>query len=577
MTTMRMAHLFGRTLREAPADAEIPSHQLMVRAAMIRPLGAGLYSLLPLGYRVIRKIEQIVREEMDRIGGQELLMPFVHPSDIWERSGRFHEIGPEMTRLKDRGDRDMVLAMTHEEVVTDLTSTEINSYRQLPQIVYHIQTKWRDEPRSRGGLIRVREFTMKDSYTLDTDANALDTGYEKHAEAYDRIFTRIGLRFIKVGADVGMMGGSKSEEYMAFSPNGEDTLFICPSGDYAANREVAVFQRGQPTTEDPLEMELVETPGTDTIAKLAEYLDIPLSRTAKAVFFVGETGRFIFAVIRGDLEVNETKLRQVTGESTLVPATAEQIRAVGAEPGYGSAVGVKNAFIVIDESVRDTPNLVSGANKPSHHMMNVNPGRDYEPDLVADIASAWEGAPCPVCGSPMGLERGIEVGNIFQLGTRYTEKMGATYLDQDGKARPVVMGSYGIGIGRNAASVVEQCHDERGIIWPISIAPYHVSLLSLGKEPEVNAAADRLYADLQTAGIEVLYDDRPDRPGVKFTDAELIGNPIRLSVSRRTLEADEVELRLRTARESEMVPMSEIVGRVQAIIASLFAELQPGR
>ncbi len=572
---MRMSHMFGRTLREAPADAEIPSHQLMVRAAMIRPLGAGLYSLLPLGLRVIRKVEQVVREEMDAIGGQEMLMPVVHPSDIWERSGRFFEVGPEMTRLKDRGDRDLVLAMTHEEVVTDLVSTEVNSYRQLPQIVYHIQTKWRDEPRSRGGLIRVREFTMKDSYTLDTDAEALDTGYEKHAVAYDRIFTRIGLDFIKVGADVGMMGGSKSEEFMAFSPNGEDTLFICPNGDYAANREVAEFRRDDPAPEDLLPVEEVETPDTDTIAKLAELLDIPLSRTAKAVFYIGESGRFIFAVIRGDLDVNETALRQATGEATLTPATADQIRAIGAEPGYGSPVGVEGAVIVVDESIRQSPNLVAGANRPGYHLRNVNLGRDYEADIVTSFASAWEGAPCPVCNAPMKLERGIEVGNIFQLGTRYTEKMGATYLDKDGKAQPVVMGSYGIGIGRNAAAVVEQRHDERGIVWPISIAPYHVSLLSLGKEAEVIEATDRLFAELEAAGVEVLYDDRADRPGVKFTDAELIGNPIRLSISKRTLGAGEVELRLRTETDSEMVPADEVVGRVTGIMADLFAELDP--
>lgn len=573
---MRMAHMFGRTLREAPADAEIPSHRLMVRAAMIRPLGAGIYSLLPLGYRVIRKVEQIVREEMDAIGGQEMLMPFVHPSDIWERSGRFDAIGPEMTRLKDRGDRDMVLAMTHEEVVTDLASTEINSYRQLPQIVYHIQSKWRDEPRSRGGLIRVREFTMKDSYTLDTDAEALNTGYEKHAVAYDRIFTRLGLTFIKVGADVGMMGGSKSEEFMAFSPNGEDTLFICENGDYAANREIAAFRRDEPVSEELLDMDLVATPDADTIALLAEHLDIPLSRTAKAVFFVGESGRFVFAVIRGDLDVNETKLRQATGEGDLTPATAEQIRAIGAEPGFGSPVGVHDAFIVVDESVRDSPNLVAGANKPGYHMKNVNLGRDYEADVVADIASAWSGAPCPLCGGAMRIERGIEVGNIFQLGTRYTEKMGATYLDKDGKAQPVVMGSYGIGIGRAAASVVEQRYDERGIVWPISIAPFHVSLLSLGKEDAVIEATNRLYEQLRAAGVEVLYDDRTDRPGVKFTDAELIGNPIRLSISKRTMEAGEVELRLRTASESEMVPMDAVVDRVREIIDELFAALEPG-
>jgi prolyl-tRNA synthetase len=568
--------MFGRTLREAPADAEMPSHQLMVRAAMIRPLGAGLYSLLPLGWRVIRKIEQIVREEMDAIGGQEILMPVVHPSDIWERSGRFTAIGPEMVRLKDRGGRDMVLAMTHEEVVTDLVSTEISSYRQLPQIVYHIQTKFRDEPRARGGLVRVREFTMKDSYSLDTDAAALNESYEKHALAYDRIFTRIGLDFIKVGADVGMMGGSKSEEYMAFSPNGEDTLFICPAGDYAANREVAEFRRDEQASEALLPMEDVATPDADTIAKLAEILGVPLSRTAKAVFYTGESGRFIFAVIRGDLDVNETALRQATGEATLTPATADVIRAHGAEPGYGSPVGVTDAFIVVDESVKRSANLVAGANRVGYHTKYVNLGRDYEADVVANIASAWEGAPCPVCGTPMKLERGIEVGNIFQLGTRYTEKMGATYLDRDGKAQPVVMGSYGIGIGRNAAAVVEQRYDDRGILWPISIAPYHVSLLSLGKEADVIEATDRLCAELEAAGVEVLYDDRTDRPGVKFTDAELIGNPIRLSISKRTLEAGEVELRLRTESESEMVPVAETVERVKAIIRELFAELEPG-
>jgi prolyl-tRNA synthetase len=320
---------------------------------------------------------------------------------------------------------------------------------------------------------------------------------------------------------------------------------------------------------------MVATPNTDTIASLAEFLDIPLSRTAKAVFFMGESGRFVFAVIRGDLDVNETKLRQATGEGTLTPATPEQIRAIGAEPGYGSPVGVAGAYTVVDESVRDTPNLVAGANKPGYHLRNVNLGRDYEADVVADIASAWEGAPCPVCGTPMEAARGIEVGNIFQLGTRYTEKMGATYLDKDGKARPVVMGSYGIGIGRNAAAVVEQQHDERGIIWPVSIAPYHVSLLSLGKEAEVIEATDRLYDALREAGVEVLYDDRADRPGVKFTDAELIGNPIRLSISKRTQEAGEVEPRRRTESESEMVPMDQIVGRVQAILEDLFAKLDP--
>jgi prolyl-tRNA synthetase len=572
---MRMSHLFGRTLREAPADVEIVSHQLMVRAAMIRPLGAGIYSLLPLGYRVIRKVEQIIREEMDAIGGQELLMPFVHPADIWRRSGRYDKIGPEMARFKDRAERDMVLAMTHEEVVADLTASEINSYKQLPQIVYHLQSKFRDEPRSRGGLIRVREFTMKDSYSLDVDEAGLDASYEKHAIAYHRIFTRLGLEFIKVGADVGMMGGSLSEEFMAFSPNGEDIILIDEEGGYAANREVAIFKRIPPPAEELLPIEEIETPSTTTIEALALFLDVPLSRTAKAVFFKGQTGRFIFAVIRGDLEINETKLRQVTQENEIVPATAEEIRAVGAEPGYGSPVGVHDAVVVIDESIEHSPNLVAGANKPGYHLKNVNYPRDFEAHHVADIAAAAEGYPSPVSGKPMITRRAIEAGNIFKLGTFYSDAMGVTFLDENGKARPVVMGCYGIGSGRNAATVVEQNHDEKGIKWPISIAPFHVSLLSLGKEDEVIAATDKLNDELTAAGIEVLYDDRNERPGVKFTDAELIGNPIRLSVSKRTLADGQAELRLRSESESSFVALDEAVLKVQAIVSELFAALEP--
>lgn len=574
---MRMAHLFGRTLREAPADVEVISHQLMVRAAMIRPLGAGIYSLLPLGYRVVRKVEQIIREEMDAIGGQEMLMPFVHPADLWRKSGRYDQIGPEMARFKDRAERDMVLAMTHEEVVADLTAGEVSSYRQLPQIIYHLQSKFRDEPRARGGLIRVREFTMKDSYSLDIDEAGLDHAYDLHAIAYDRIFTRLGLDFIKVGADVGMMGGSLSEEYMAFSPNGEDTILIDPDGGYAANREVATFQREPVAPEDLLPMELIETPNTTTIEALAAFLDIPVSRTAKAVFFVGASGRFIFAVIRGDLDINETKLRQVTGEGDIIPATVEQIRAIGAEPGYGSPVGVQDAVVVIDESIRDSPNLVAGANKPGYHLKNVNFPRDFAADHVADIAAAAEGYLSPVSGKPMVTRRAIEVGNIFKLGTRYSEKMGVTYLDEDGKARPVVMGSYGIGAGRNAATVAEQNYDDHGLIWPISIAPFHVSLLSLGRDADVIAATDKLYAELQANGVEVLYDDRSDRPGVKFADADLIGNPIRLSVSTRTLAEGNAELRLRTESESTFVPLEDVVGQIEALVSEMYSALSPDR
>ncbi|MBA3449601.1 MAG: proline--tRNA ligase [Chloroflexia bacterium] len=570
-----MSHLFGRTLREAPGDVELPSHRLMLRAALIRPLGAGIYSLLPLGWRVVRKIEQIIREEMNAIGGQELLMPVVHPADIWRESGRYDAVGPELSRFKDRGERDMVLAMTHEEVVTDLARQEISSYRQLPMVVYHIQTKWRDEPRSRGGLIRVREFTMKDSYTLDRDEAGLDTQYQNHWHAYERIFRRVGLEFVVVGADTGMMGGTASHEFMALSPYGEDVVLICPNGDYADNREVATFVRDAPAGGELLPMEEVETPDTTTIQALADVLGIPLAKTAKAVFYTGDSGRFVFAVIRGDLDVNETKLRKAAGEGGLTPATVEEIRAIGAEPGYGSPVGAHDAMIVIDESVRDTPNLVAGANRVGWHLLNTNPGRDYQPDVVADIASAEAGFLCPKCGAPLTAERAIEVGNIFKLGTRYSKVLGANYLDADGASHPIVMGSYGIGSGRVAATIVEQHHDDRGIAWPVTVAPFEATLMWIGgaDDTEPQEAADRLYAELADAGIDVLYDDRPERAGVKFNDADLIGNPLRISVSSRTLERGEAEIKLRTAAEAEFIPLAEVVPAVRRMLDGMYAEL----
>jgi prolyl-tRNA synthetase len=571
---MRMSHLFGRTLREAPGDVELPSHRLMLRAAMMRPLGAGIYSLLPLGWRVVRKVEQIIREEMNAIGGQELLMPVVHPADIWRESGRYDAVGPELTRFKDRSDRDMVLAMTHEEIVTDLARQEISSYRQLPMVVYHIQTKWRDEPRSRGGLIRVREFTMKDSYTLDRDEAGLDEQFQNHWRAYERIFRRVGLDFVVVGADTGMMGGSASHEFMALSSYGEDIVLICPECGYADNREVATFEREAATEEAPLPIKEIETPSTTTIQALADFLRIPLAKTAKAVFYKGNSGQFVFAVIRGDLDVNETKLRKAAGEGGLTPATSEEIRAIGAEPGYGSPVGVQDALIVIDESVRDTPNLVAGANRVGWHMLNTNPGRDYAPDVVADIASAEAGFPCPTCGGVLTAERAIEVGNIFKLGTRYSEALGAEYLDAEGISHPIFMGSYGIGSGRVSATVVEQHHDDRGIVWPVTVAPYDVSLLWIGgaDDTEPQDAADRLYDDLKKAGIDVLYDDRPERAGVKFNDADLIGNPVRVSVSSRTLGNGEAEIKLRSSDEAVFVPLAEVVPAVRGMLDDLHAE-----
>ena len=571
---MRMSNLFGRTLRQAPSDAELQSYQLMLRAAMIRPLGSGIFSLMPLGWRVIRKVEQIIREEMDAIGGQEMYMPVVHPADVWKESGRWQVVGPEMARFTDRGDRDMVLAMTHEEVVTDIARSDIDSYRQMPQIVYHLQTKWRDEPRPRGGLIRTREFTMKDSYSFDVDEAGLDVAYQLHWKAYDRIFKRLAMNFVVVGADTGMMGGSASHEFMAFSPNGEDTILICPKGDYAANREVATFQRPAPLAEDLLPMQEVETPNTTTIVALADFLGVPTSRTAKAVFYTAGSGRFIFAVIRGDLDINETKLRKVIGEGTIVPATVEEIRARGAEPGYGSPVGVRDAVIVVDESVRDCPNLVAGANKVGWHLLNTNLGRDYQADHIADIAAADAGFRCPTCGEPMTTARAIEIGNIFKLGTRYSASLGANFLDADGVSKPILMGSYGIGSGRAVATIVEQRGDEKGIDWPVAVAPFHCSLMWIGAADDAAtiAAGDRLFAEFTAAGIETLYDDRADRAGVKFNDADLIGNPIRVSVSKRTLERGEAEIKARRRADAIFVPLDGVVEAVRALLAELSAE-----
>jgi len=567
---MRLSRAFFQTLRDAPADAELISHKLLLRAGFIQPLGAGIYSYLPLARRSMDKIETIIREEMNAIGGQEITMPVVHPADLWQQTGRWDTAYPEMVHWKDRAGRDMTLAMTHEEVVADLARREISSYRQLPQLVYHLQTKFRDEPRSRGGLIRVREFTMKDSYSLDADEAGLDQQFEAHRGAYRRIFQRCGLETIQVSADVGMMGGSASVEFMALAPAGEDTLLLCAACGYSANREVATFRKPESLVEAPLPVEKVATPHCKTIAELAAFLGIHESRTAKAVFYVAEGGKVLFAITRGDMEVNETKLRQAAGVTGLRPATEEEIRAVGAEPGYGSPVGVTGALIVVDDLVAASPNLVSGANEDGYHLRNVTCGRDYTPDIVADIVAARGGEPCPTCGSPLRAERGIEVGNIFKLGTRYSVALGALYDDPQGVKRPIVMGSYGIGVGRLLATVAETHHDEAGLLWPASVTPFHVHLVLLAKKaPQAVEVADRLYDELWAAGIEVLYDDREEpSPGVKFNDADLIGLPLRVTVSARSLEQGGVELKRRDQAERRIVPLAELLAVLESELAA---------
>ena len=544
---MRLSNLFFTTLRDDPSDAEMPSHRLLLRAGYVRQLGAGIYSLLPLGFRTSKRVEQVIREELNAIGGQEMEMPVVHPADLWRETGRYDAIGPEMARFKDRADRDMVLAMTHEEVVADLLRDIVKSYRQLPFIVYHFQTKWRDEPRSRGGLIRVREFVMKDSYTCDRDEAGLDTAYWAHHRAYTRIFERLGLKTVAVSSDVGMMGGSLAHEFMFLNPAGEDVLVLCESCDYAANRQVAPTTAPEPSGEELLPVEEVETPGATTIDSLAAFLGVPASRTAKAAFFVTGDGRFVAAIVRGDHDVNETKLvNAIKAVGGLRPAQVDEIKSRGMEAGYGSPIGARDTMVVVDALAARSPNLVAGANKPGFHLRNVNVPRDYTPDIVTDIASVREGDACPECGKPVILRNGIEVGNIFKLGTKYTKALGAEYLGEDGERHPIVMGSYGIGLGRNVACIVEAHHDEKGIAWPAEVAPYPAHLVAIGgnKAPEVIETAERLYGIAQAAGPdrEILFDDRDESPGVKFTDAELLGMPWIITVSPRSLAAGGAEV-----------------------------------
>lgn len=574
---MKMSKMFFRTLREVPADAETASHKLLVRSGFIQQLGAGIYSLLPLAKRSMVKIENIMREEINQIGGQEILMPVVNPAEVWKETNRYYEIGSEMSRFQDRKGGDMVLAMTHEEIVADLVRKIVQSYRQLPMLVYHIQTKWRDDPRPRAGLIRVREFTMKDSYSLDLDWEGLDKQYKAHYQAYFNIFAKCGLPVVAVLADVGMMGGTMAHEYMYLSPIGEDTLLICDSCGYMANRQIAVFKKPEPLNLPALPLEEVETPDVKTIEDLANFLNVKKSETAKAVFMMGtftegqeDVSKLVFAVIRGDMELNETKLANAVKAKELRPAHDEEIEAIGAVAGYASPIGLKNVLVVVDELIASSSNLVAGANKEGYHLKNVNYGRDYQASVVEDIVAAEAGYACVECGSPLRESRGVEVGNIFKLGTKYTEALGANYLDQNGKSHPVIMGSYGIGSGRLLACIAEEFHDDKGLIWPITIAPYHIHLIALR---DVREQADEIYAGLSKAGLEVLYDDRDETPGVKFNDADLIGLPIRITVGARSLKEGNVEVKLRNEEERRLIPLEELVGEVVGLKQKLEEEI----
>ena len=558
---MRLSELFFATLRDDPGEAEMPSHRLLLRAGYVRPLGSGIYSLLPLGKRVSDRVEQVIREEMDAIGCQEMEMPVVHPAEVWKDSGRYFKIGPELVRFKDRREADMVLAMTHEEVIALLLRDLVQSYRQLPVQLYHFQTKFRDEPRARGGLIRVREFVMKDAYSCDRDQAGLDVSYEKYRGAYVRIFERLGLDAIMVRSDVGIMGGTGAHEFMVLNDFGEDTLVLCDSCGYADNQQIAEVRKPSPEPEDLLPMEDVETPDATTIEALATFLDVPKSKTAKATFFVAGDGRFVTAIVRGDYDVNETKLTNaVKAVGGLRPATVEEIKARGMEAGYGSPLGARDSVVVVDELVARSPNLVAGANRVGWHVRNVNVPRDYTPDAIIDITNAREGDACAQCGAPVKLRRGIEVGNIFKLGTDFTNAFGSMYLGEDGERHPIVMGSYGIGLGRNVACVVEAHHDDKGIAWPDEVAPYpaHLVAIGAGRDAFVGETAERLHALAAEAGREILYDDRDESPGVKFTDAELLGMPWILTVSPRSLAAGGVEVTRRATGERRTAAVEEV-------------------
>ena len=563
---MRATRYLMPTLRDAPADAVATSHKLLVRAGFIRQIGAGLYTYLPLGWKVHRRVEQIIREEMDAIGGQEMLMPVLHPAELWKRTGRYGI--PELFKLQDRVGRELVLSMTHEEVISLHAAEVIRSYRDLPQIWYHLQIKERDEPRPQAGVLRTREFIMKDSYTLDRDRAGLDAQYAKHEVAYDRIMRRSGLRFYKVDSDVGMMGGFGAHEYMAPSESGEDRVALCDGCDYAANVEMAV---SVPTPAEPtrgLPPEEVHTPGVTTISGLAEFLGIAESQTVKSVIVTveDERGGIVLALVRGDHRLHELKLTKAFG-APFRPATPDEIRtAFGADPGSIGAVGVPEGAlreIIIDPTVTEG-GFVVGANRTDHHLRNAEYGRDFTA-RVADIRHAEAGETCTSCGGTLRIEPMIEVGNIFKLGLRYSEPMGANFLDDDGTEKPIWMGSYGIGPARILASAVEQFADDRGIVWPQAIAPFDVWITPIGED--AIAAAATLEADLEERGLAVMVDDRALSAGIRFADADLIGVPLRVTIGNKLQTDGVIELKQRATGEGELLALHGAADRLVELVA----------
>jgi len=562
---VRISKLFGKTQREVPAEADTISHQLLLKAGMIHQVAAGVYSYLPLAWRALKKIENIIRDEMDKAGGQELMMPALQPLELWQETGRDLAFGKSLFTFSDRRDRKLALGPTHEEVITKIASYNVQSYRDLPLLVYHIQTKFRDELRPRAGLIRVREFTMKDLYSLDADEEGLDQSYNKMLQAYQNIYARCELPALLVEADSGAIGGKDSHEFTVITESGEDEVIYCPDCKYTANTDKAQSIKSKVESGEPLPIEEVKTPGMTTIKQVANFLKVPESHTLKAVFYIAD-GKLIFVVIRGDIEVNEVKLKNVLHCVELRLATEAEVVEAGIVAGSASPVSITGIKIIADDSITSGANFIAGANKPDTHLRNVNYPRDFRTDLAADIALARAGEGCPKCGGKLSSAHGIEVGHIFKLGTFISQKLGALFVDPNGVSHPIVMGSYGIGLGRLLAAVIEHSHDDKGIIWPLSIAPYHIYLCPLYLEnPQVAAKAENLYADLEAQGLEVLFDDRKESPGVKFNDADLLGIPIRVTISPRTLGANSVEIKRRSEKESQLLPLEEIAARLKEL------------
>ncbi len=561
---MKMSRMYIRTLREVPAEAELPSHILMLRAGLIRKLASGIYGFMPLGLRTLSKVENIVREEMNRSGAEEILMSAIQPAELWQESGRWYAYGAEMWRVRDRNDREFCLGPTHEEIFTDIIRNGVSSYRQLPVILYQIQAKYRDEARPRFGLMRSREFIMKDAYSFDRDEAGLDESYKLMYDAYGRIFTRCGLSFRAVEADSGAIGGNSSHEFTALAENGESRIVYCEKCEMAATDERAICADDPASGEEMLPLETVSTPGTKTIEAVADYLKLDKKQTMKALLYEtldekGEHSGYVAAFVRGDRELNEIKLVNALGipEHALRFADEEEMSAAtGCVGGFTGPVGLHDCTVVLDSELRGMRNLCAGANKSGFHMINVNYGRDFEADIITNIKMIKEGDPCPVCGAPVRFTRGIEVGQVFKLGTKYSEPMGAVYKDENMKEHNILMGSYGVGVSRTVAAVIEQHHDENGIIWPAAVAPYHVIVVITKINDETQlAVADKIEKELEAKGIEVMVDDRDERPGVKFKDADLLGIPVRITIGRRAAE-NVVEYKLRAEAKDLMREVS---------------------